>query len=221
MGLSDISQAMGRSKSEIFRMLHVLERRHYIQRANDSDLYTLTNRLFLLGMERPPLKSLLEIALPEMHEISFEAQQSCHLVVPSEEFMVVIARVDPPGDFGLVVRIGHRRPILEGTSGLVLTAFQPEPVRRRWIEEYGAELTATSRGELEKDLENIADKGYAAKKSSVVSGIVDISVPVVSNDAAVATLAVPYLRRSGIRISERETADMLIKTAAAISSKLP
>ncbi|RYD46772.1 MAG: IclR family transcriptional regulator, partial [Sphingomonadales bacterium] len=40
MGLSDISQAVGRSKSEIFRMLHVLERRHYIERAQANDLYT-------------------------------------------------------------------------------------------------------------------------------------------------------------------------------------
>src|SRR3546814_18592847 len=45
MGLSDISQAVGRSKNEIFRMLHVLEKRHYIERAQGNDLYTLTNRL--------------------------------------------------------------------------------------------------------------------------------------------------------------------------------
>src|SRR3546814_3794137 len=41
MGLSDISQAVGRSKNEIFRMLHVLEKRHYIERAQGKYLYTL------------------------------------------------------------------------------------------------------------------------------------------------------------------------------------
>src|SRR3546814_10085980 len=75
-----------------------------------------------------------------LHELSDDTQQSSHLVVPSEQFMVVIARIDPPADLGLVVRIGHRRPILEGTSGMVLTAFQLEPVRRRWVEEYGADM---------------------------------------------------------------------------------
>src|SRR3546814_12711003 len=90
-------------------------------------------------MERPPLKGLLDIALPMLHELSDDTQQSSHLVVPSEQFMVVIARIDPPADLGLVVRIGHRRPILEGTSGMVLTAFQREPARRRWVEEISEE----------------------------------------------------------------------------------
>src|SRR3546814_19045233 len=114
-------------------MLHVLEKRHYIERAQGNDLYTLTNRLFLLGMERPPLKGLLDIALPMLHELSDDTQQSSHLVVPSEQFMVVLARIDSPADPGLVVLIGHRRPILEGTPGMVLTEFQPAPARARWV----------------------------------------------------------------------------------------
>ncbi len=221
MGLSDISQAVGRSKNEIFRMLHVLEKRHYIERAQGNDLYTLTNRLFLLGMERPPLKGLLDIALPMLHELSDDTQQSCHLVVPSEQFMVVIARIDPPADLGLVVRIGHRRPILEGTSGMVLTAFQLEPVRQRWIEDYGADMTPRSRAELEGRLADIARKGYAAIKSTVVPGITDISVPVMSNGVAVASVAIPYMKRSGVPVSQAEATAMARVVAAAISSRLP
>lgn len=220
MGLSDISQAVGRSKSEIFRMLHVLERRHYIERAQGNDLYTLTNRLFLLGMERPPLKGLLDIALPAMHQLADDTQQSCHLAVPSEQFMVVIARIEPPADLGLMVRIGHRRPILEGTSGKVLTAFQIEAVRRGWIEQYGAALSARERAELDARLQEIAKKGYAAIKSSVVPGITDVSVPVMSNGAAVAALAIPYMKRTGVPVSQAEATDMLRSVAAAISSRL-
>lgn len=221
MGLSDISQAVGRSKSEIFRMLHVLERRHYIERAQGNDLYTLTNHLFLLGMERPPLKGLLDIALPAMHQLADDTQQSCHIVVPSEQYMVVIARIDPPADLGLVVRIGHRRPILEGTSGIVLTAFQLESVRRGWIEQYGGHLSDKERAALETRLQEVARKGYAAIKSSVVPGITDVSVPVISNGAAVAALAIPYMKRTGVRVSQGEATEMLKGVAAAISSRLP
>src|SRR3546814_12559752 len=100
--------------------------------------------------------------------------------------MGVIARIDPPADLGLVVRIGHRRPILEGTSGMVLTAFQLEPVRRRWVEEYGADMSSKSRAELEDRLADIARKGYAATKSTVVPGIPDTSVPGIGRDACTA-----------------------------------
>jgi DNA-binding IclR family transcriptional regulator len=220
MGLSDISQAVGRSKSEIFRMLIVLERRHYLERTMGNDLYTLTNRLFLLGMERPPLKGLLDIAMPMMHQLSDDTQQSCHLVVPSEQYMVVIARIDPPADLGLVVRIGHRRPVLEGTSGLVLAAFQHEAIRRRWIADYGGELSPKQRSALDEKLHEIAKRGYAAIKSTVVPGITDISVPVLRNGAAEAALAIPYMKRSGVPVSLREATQMLGDVAATISSKL-
>ena len=220
MGLSEISQEISRSKSEIFRMLIVLERRQYIERAEDSDLYTLTNRLFLLGMEKPPLKGLLDIALPAMHQLSDDTQQSCHLVVPSGPYMVVIARIDPPADLGLVVRIGHRRSILEGTSGVVLTAFQLEAVRRNWIQQYGGNFSAKERAELEIRLKEIAVKGYYAHKSTVVPGITDISVPVMRSGVAVAALAIPYMKRTGVPVSQTDATSMLKGVAAAISAKL-
>src|SRR5689334_13722073 len=66
MTMSEISVQAGRSRGEIFRMLQVLESRRYISR-NGGDGYLLTNKLFMLGMERPPVRGLTEIALPIMH----------------------------------------------------------------------------------------------------------------------------------------------------------
>ncbi|MFD2430642.1 hypothetical protein ACFSUK_26360 [Sphingobium scionense] len=54
--MSDISAALYRSVSEIFRMLQVLEEHGYIARAEDG--YRLTNRLFTLGMSQPPIATL-------------------------------------------------------------------------------------------------------------------------------------------------------------------
>jgi DNA-binding IclR family transcriptional regulator len=220
MNLSEISQGVGRSKSEIFRMLHVLERRHYLERVPGADHYTLTNRLFLLGMERPALKGLLEIALPMMHKLSDDTQQSCHLVAPSDQFMVVIARIEPPGDLGLVVRIGHRRPLLEATSGLVLVAFQPEPVRDRWIREYATSAQIKERAKLMQKVESIQSQGYAAIPSLVVPGITDMSAPVLRGSMAVAALAIPYMQRFGVTVTQQEAIKILCGVAAKLSSKL-
>ncbi|MFT4091467.1 MAG: IclR family transcriptional regulator [Asticcacaulis sp.] len=220
MSLSEISQAVSRSKSEIFRMLHVLERRGYLERPAGSDHYTLTNRLFRLGMERPPLQGLLDIALPLMHQLSDDTQQSCHLVVPSEEYMVVIARIDPPADLGLVVRIGHKRPILSATSGLVLTAFQLPPVRERWLQEYIKLLPPKERVGLNERLETITAKGHAAIKSLVVPGITDVSVPVMHQGTAVAAVTIPYMKRYGVEVSQAQAIRMLSKVAKAISGKI-
>lgn len=220
MGLSEISQAVGRSKSEIFRMLHVLERRRYLERAPDTDNYQLTNHMFLLGMERPALKGLLEIALPAMHALADETDQSCHLVVPSDEWMVVIARIEPPADLGLVVRIGHRRPILTSTSGMVLTAFQPDVIRSRWMDEYGASLSKTERKQLQVELDAIAAAGFAAIESAVVPGVTDIACPIVHGGAAVAALTIPYMKRAGAPVTQEQATEMNRRAVEAIMRKL-
>jgi len=220
MNLSRISEAVGRSRSEMYRVLQVLERRHFLERQPDDDRYQLTNRLFLLGMERPAVKGLLDIALPMMHRLSEDIQQSCHLVVPSDQFMVVIARVESPYELGLVVRIGHRRPLLEATSGLVLVAFQPEAVRAHWLQKYGTTARRPSRSNLLETLTTIREQGYAAIPSTAVPGVTDTSAPVLLDSAAVAALAVPYMDLAGVRMSQDEVLKALRATAKEISGKL-
>jgi DNA-binding IclR family transcriptional regulator len=220
MNLSRISEAVSRSRSEIYRVLHVLERRHYLERADGDDRYTLTNRLFLLGMERPAPKGLLEIALPLMHKLSDEIQQASHLVVRSDQHMVVIARVESPNELGLDVRIGHRRPLLEATSGLVIVAFQPEEVRARWLKEYTTANRRQNRADLLETLAKIGEQGYAAVPSTAVAGVIDISTPVLQGSGAVAALAVPYMSLAAVRTSRETVIKLLRATASEISGRL-
>ena len=60
-------------------------------------------------------------------------RQSCHIAVASKDQIVVITRIERPGDLGFSVRIGYRREIARATSGLVLFAYQNEEVRRTWL----------------------------------------------------------------------------------------
>ncbi len=99
---SQMSVDLGRSVSELFRMIQVLEFRGYIEQSSDG--YRLTNRLFTLGMAQAPIKSLSEVALPAMRELAVATGQSCHLVVPSGDQIVVIGRIESPGDLGYSVR---------------------------------------------------------------------------------------------------------------------
>ena len=89
---SQMSVTLGRSVSELFRMIQVLEFRRYIEATPDG--YRLTNRLFSLGMAQAPTKSLVEAALPVMRDLAARTVQSCHLVVPTEDQIVVIARIE-------------------------------------------------------------------------------------------------------------------------------
>src|SRR5918912_2398166 len=61
-----LAQRVGRSVSEIFRMLGVLERRGYIVRDPMTGHYSLTLRLFELANRHPPTRRPQTAALPIM-----------------------------------------------------------------------------------------------------------------------------------------------------------
>ncbi|HTL92548.1 MAG TPA: IclR family transcriptional regulator [Steroidobacteraceae bacterium] len=220
MKLSEISEGLGRSTSEIFRMMQVLEERRYLTRPPGEEGYALTNRLFLLGMEHPPVKGLVGTAMPIMHRLAAEIEQPCHLAVPSEELIVVIARVESPGDVGFLVRVGHRRPIPQSTSGLVLLAFQPEDIRVRWLETLRRRQVRYERKGLDGSLRSILARGYACIPSEVVTGVTDISAPILLEGSAIAALTVPFAERRGARGELTRCIGQLRRAAARISQEL-
>ena len=79
LSLSNIAQKLGRSTGELFRMIQVLERRGFVEQSRESGAYRLSGRLLSLGMDQPMVKTLVEIALPHMRQLSLEIGQSCHL----------------------------------------------------------------------------------------------------------------------------------------------
>lgn len=220
MTLSEISVGLKRSKSEIFRMMQVLEQRQYLMRPAGEEGYVLTNRLFLLGMEHPPVKGLLETSIPVMHHLAEEIVQPCHLAIPSAELIIVIARVESPGDVGFVVRVGHRRPIPHSTSGLVLLAFQPQDVRDRWLETLQRMRVRYERKRLAERLRNIAARGYACIPSEVIAGVTDLSAPILQHGAAIAALTVPFEERRGARGEPGNSIEQLRRAASRISREL-
>ena len=97
LNLSAISQRLGRSSGELFRMLQVLEFKGFITTSENGTGYVLTNKLFALAMAQAPVRSLVETALPIMRKLAQDIGQSCHIAVASEDQIVVITRIERPG----------------------------------------------------------------------------------------------------------------------------
>jgi DNA-binding IclR family transcriptional regulator len=155
-----------------------------------------------------------------MHRLADSSGQACHLVVPSGEQIVVIARVDPPGEVALVVRVGHRRPMSQSTSGHVLLAFQDDQVRERWLDLIARYEPALERKKLIKLLNQLRTRGYSSEPSHVVDAVTDLSAPVMQHGSAVCALTIPYIEQQ----TEPQTMDdviaALLRATAEISDLL-
>ncbi len=217
--MTGIATAIGYSKGEIFRMLQVLEERGYLAREGDAG-YVLTNRLFRLGMERPRVKSLVEAALPVMHRLAQEVLQPCHLAVASGDQMVVIARIDPPGDIGFVVRVGYRLPLARSTSGMVLFAFQSDTTRASWLALMADAGTLGHRKHFIAQADAIRAAGYAARPSGDVDAVTDLSAPILRHAAAAGALTIPYVERQPVKVSMKAALQRLRAAVDDISQQL-
>ena len=220
LSMADISDGIGRSKGEIFRMLQVLEDRGYIARGKGEGGYALTRRLFMLGMEQPRVKSLLEAALPAMRHLAARIQQPCHLSVVSGEEAVVVAHVDAPGGIGLAVRVGHRRPLARSTAGVVLFAFQDEALRGHWLAALrDAEPQLDVAALLQRAARARAD-GHVRATGELAAGVLQVSAPVLQQEQAVCALTVPFLETDPAGPRADAVVEQLREAAASVSRAL-
>jgi DNA-binding IclR family transcriptional regulator len=218
LNLSAISQRLGRSSGELFRMLQVLEFKGFITIAENGTGYVLTNKLFALAMAQAPVRSLVETALPIMRKLSYDIGQSCHIAVASEDQIVVITRIERPGDLGFSVRIGYRREIARATSGLVLFAYQNEDTRRQWLKR--CKLKGEAGESFVARANVVRDRGHHEAASDFVRGIVDLSAPILRDNIAVAALTIPFVHSNPLVKEMPEAVEYVRAAARQISHEI-
>lgn len=220
---ADIAKALGRSPSELYRMLDTLVRRGYVRRSPRDERLMLGIKLFALATRHPPMRRLLQVAGEVTSAVADETQQSCHLTLYREGALFVAVQADSPGRLGLGVRLGTSINLMNTGSGHAMLAFQSEERRRRMI----AACADAAGGPPAIDPAVIAAvraRGHVRKKSSQTFGVTDLAFPILGRTGdAVAALAVPYIRRLEPRDAPRIEACLAVLGRAArdLSAELP
>lgn len=190
----EIAKALGRTTSEIFRMLMVLRQRGYIEQSEDGDRYALTTKMFEIAHRHPPIRRLNSLAAEEMQRLAEEINQSLHLAILHSGRVLVIAQVDCLSDTVTSVRLGAQLRLLETASARVLAA---------WMNDHSLATLRELSGEpdenwaeFSKDLKNVAAAGYCESPSLTIEGVINVSAPIRDYSGnVVAALTVPYVRR--------------------------
>jgi DNA-binding IclR family transcriptional regulator len=219
MTVAMMTQELGRSTGELFRMIQVLEHRGYIEQ-QDAGRYVATTKIFALGMAQAPVKTLLEAALPVMRRLAGDTAQSCHLATRSGGDIVVIARMESPGLIGFSVRLGYRQPIAATGSGSVLYAFQPESARRLWEADFDPAMSPTELDRFRRHADQVAHQGFDQHPSGFVPGILDLSAPVLRGNVATAALTMPFVMRNPLPVDVDAALTLLRDAATEISAEL-
>jgi len=214
-----ISEKLNRSVSELFRMVQVLESRGYVAMAENQSGYELTNKLFSLGMSRGVSKNLLDHAIPAMRTLSETILQACHLLVASDDQIVVIGQMDAPAAPSFHIRVGFRQDMVEATAGAVLYAFQKPKVQKAWHDGLRSAVSDEEWAHFEDQAAAVSAQGRLVAKSAYSESITDIVCPVFNDGGIVAALAIPYIK-SKLSVTLEECAASLADTCRDLSKAL-
>jgi len=220
MSQKQLAERVGRSVSEIFRMLVALERRGYVARDPATGEYTLTLKLFRIASQFPPTERLLKAALPVMEQLASRVQLSCHLTVLHREQFMVIARIEPEWLMGWSVKVGAVFPLTQQyASAKVLAAFQLEGRRQ----ELAQVIATNDRISIKKALaalDRISAEGGNFSNDDGYTRILAYSCPIIEvSGRAVAAMTVPLVRQDQIPATEASTIAAELRSAARIVSE--
>jgi DNA-binding IclR family transcriptional regulator len=212
---------VGRSVSEIFRMLGVLQQRGYIHRNDKTGEYALTLRLFHLAMQHPPTRRLQQSALPVLEALAASTGLGCHLSMISGRQFLIIAQADPPYPMGWTVKLGAAFPFsIEYVSARVLAAFQDGARRDEMVRILTPE--GRDQAEIAMQLDMIRHDGYDMRRSAFVAGgLTDLACPVLDErGAAAAALNLPFVPGMGQPACPEDALPLLRAAAAEISAAI-
>ncbi len=215
---SEIARRLGRSVGELFRMLVCLEERGYISDVGPEERYQLTLKLFEIAHQHQPLQHLLSIARPLMEKVAANTGQSCHLAMPSNGNIVVVASVEAPVQMGFSVRLGANIDLLNTGSGHVILAFRGPAYRKHALTAWQQRTRRRLPRGLTRHLDEIYRRGYEELASYQVHGVVNLSYPVLNQHReAVAAMTVPFLARIGEEIGPPQVKEHLAIAAGQLS----
>ena len=177
--LSSIGNGIGKSNTEIFRMISVLEDQGYVERMLERDKFRLTDKLFNLSLKQTNKKNLINLAIPAMERFARECQNSCHLSVRKGNEIVVVLRVDSPDNVCVVVPIGHHLPIVNSPSGHCMVAYSHPDQIQSDVAEIKRSKGAAAARKFKNLLQKIRENGYLIMRDGFAKGVVGISAPLI------------------------------------------
>lgn len=219
--MRDVARRLGRTISEIFRMMSCLEERGYISQSRDGERFRLTLRLFELAHEYSPTKRMMTEALPIMQKVANELNQSCHLGVLEGGHVVIVSQVDSPLSSGFYVKTGAVVDLMLAATGHVILAHQTAEVVARAVQIWCQRSEAPAPRDLAAHLTKIKQLGYEERDSYEVNGVVNITFPILDDRGlAIAAITVPFLQRIGDQTTPVTVKRVLKEASSSLSEAI-
>ena len=179
---SEIVSRLGLSKTSVFRITMTLLDYGYLERHDDTKMFTLSSKLLALGSRSFGEQDLLVASLDVMRQLRDMVKETVLLGALVGNEFAVLEQVLGSHPFKFSVDLGFRLPIHTVAPAKAVAAFLPQPERERLLDSIDfvryTDRTITSRRAYEAELAAVKERGYATDRGEQLSGIHCIAAPV-------------------------------------------
>jgi DNA-binding IclR family transcriptional regulator len=218
----EIARRLEKTVSQVFRMITCLEKRGYIYKDPDAAVYSLTLKMYQLVNHHPPVEKLLRTSTGPIMDLVSNIEESCHMSVLKGNQVVILSQHDSPKRVSVHVRTGATVSLLESNSGRVLVAYSPQAERETLLSldpQYN-KMKKKDKTDFFSQLDKIKEDGHFYVESYSVSGILDLSVPIISSSKeAIAAITVPCIKFHNVEIPVKNILKEMKSTAALIAAQ--
>jgi IclR family KDG regulon transcriptional repressor len=215
------------NKSTVHRFLASLKELGFVRQDAETGQYSLTLKLFEIGMCVLDRLELWREADPVLKEIAQLTGETIHLATIDDNSLVYLGKIESTKTLrvSMMSRVGQTAPTHCTGVGKTLLAHLP-PSRLREILSKERLLrytprTLTRRVDLDRELASIRQKGYAIDNEEHETGVRCVAAPVRDNNGAVCaavSLSIPT-----VRIPDKEIPryrDIIVQAAEEISRRI-
>lgn len=222
--LSDLSRALGLSKSTLSGLLGTLEHYGLVERDGDSRTYRLGYGLLDLGNAVLRGLDLRLIARPHLVRLRDAIGETAVLHVPVDRGALIADRVESEHQLKVTAPVGHRLPPFAGAVAKIFMAWRPEVERARLLRARALPAftprSITDPQRYHAELRRVRGRGYATDREEYLPGVCAVSAPVLDGRGrpSATVTVVGYRARLDPRL--RDAAAEVQQAAADISRRL-
>lgn len=184
---AEISERLGVARSTGYRYLSSLVQSGFIAEGDGG--FQLGPRIFQLARVARRNIGLAEVALPTMHELAKEVNETVLLTRRSGSVVVCLERVEAARAIRLSYERGHVLPINAGAAAEVLLAWSPPAEVAQILGDAPPQRftasTLVDPDAIGERLENIRKNGYALSRGELDPDVLGIAAPIRGHDDAV------------------------------------
>lgn len=221
---SSVAEHFGMPRSTTYRYLSSLRSLGLIVDAEEST-FRLGPRIFELARVARRGYSILKLAEPELMKLREATGETVLMTQLGGAGISVLECLEGPGPMRISYSRGHVLPTPATATAKVLLAFGEPRVmhtllKRRRFDKY-TDRTIVDPKQIEQELRQVRQQGYAINRDEVDSGVSAVAAPIATNGGAVkhaVSLAMPSFRMTDEKLPSY--VNEVKRTADAISTTL-